>query len=612
MNTVKKNKPLTRAETRVRNALMRTVILLGIGVILVLGGMLWHHSRQVEPPPIQEADISPPVAVPSAEQQAVPRINFTDITQQAGIDFTHVNGAYGERLIPETIGSGAAFLDYDNDGDQDLFLVNFNYWSGHEGDSSPRHALYANDGQGRFVDVTKESGLGLSDYGMGVAVGDYDADGKIDLFLTTLGRNRLFHNQGGHFEEVTDIAGVAGAANDWSSSAAFFDYDRDGDLDLFVANYVNWSRKDDLEIDFRLTGLGRAYGAPNHFIGANNRLYRNEGDGRFSDVSRAAGIQIEEGASGKPVGKGLGVSPVDYDRDGWIDLIVANDTVRNFLYHNLGNGSFEEVGAFEGIAFDRNGKATGAMGIDSAYFRNDRDLGISIGNFANEMSSLFVTADGHPPFADEAVLEGLGPDTRQALTFGVFFFDADLDGRLDLLQANGHLEHEINKVQPSQHYAQPAQLFWNCGETCRNRFHKVREAGDLAQAMVGRGAAYADIDADGDLDVLITQNGRAAKLFRNDQLSGHHWLRLKLVGKGANLDAIGAQIELISGGVSQTRRVMPSRSFMSQVELPVTFGLGQSDRVGKLRITWPNGEQQDVSVQAIDSLLIVEQQGAKP
>lgn len=608
MNSVKKNKPLTRAETRVRNALIRSATLLVIGVILVLGIILWYQSRQVDDPPLQEAVISPPAAVPSTEKQAVPRIIFTDITQQAGIDFTHVNGAYGERLIPETIGSGVAFLDYDNDGDQDLFLVNFNYWPGHEGDSPAHHALYANDGQGRFTDVTAAAGLGLSDYGMGVAVGDYDADGRIDLFLATLGRNRLFHNQGGHFEEVTEIAGVAGAENDWSTSAAFLDYDKDGDLDLFVANYVNWSRKDDLEIDFRLTGLGRAYGAPNHFIGANSRLYRNEGDGRFSDVSRAAGILIEEGASGKPVGKGLGVSPVDYDRDGWIDLIVANDTVRNFLYHNLGNGSFEEIGAFEGLAFDRNGKATGAMGIDSAYFRNDQDLGVNIGNFANEMSSLFVTADGRPPFADEAVLEGLGPDTRQALTFGVFFFDADLDGRLDLLQANGHLEHEINKVQPSQHYAQPAQLFWNCGETCRQRFHKVSESGDLAQAMVGRGAAYADIDADGDLDVLITQNGRAARLFRNDQQSGHHWLRLKLVGKGANLDAIGARIELTAGDVRQTRRVMPSRSFMSQVELPVTFGLGQADRVEKLRIIWPDGDQQEVQVQAIDSLLIVKQQ----
>ncbi|MEN8176057.1 MAG: CRTAC1 family protein, partial [Pseudomonadota bacterium] len=558
------NRPsLTRAEQRVRSALIRSAIVAIILAALIFGLVLWHNARDRTSRPVVEAQVSTPVTASSTQPQAIPPIPFTDITREAGIDFLHVNGAYGERLMPETIGSGCAFLDYDNDGDQDLLLINFNDWPGHEGEATPRHALYANDGHGRFEEVTEQVGLAFSDYGMGVAVGDYDGDGWLDLYLTTLGKNRLLHNEGGHFREVTDKAGVAGGQNEWSSSAAFLDYDRDGDLDLFVANYVRWSRDDDLEIDFRLTGLGRAYGAPNHFIGANNRLYRSEGDGNFTDVSRTAGILIEDSVSGRPVGKGLGVSPVDYDRDGWIDLIVSNDTVRNFLYHNLGDGRFEEIGAFEGIAYDRNGKTTGAMGIDSAYFRNDRDLGIGIGNFANEMSSLFVSADGRPPFADEAVLEGLGPDTRQALTFGLFFFDADLDGRLDLLQANGHLEHEINKVQPSQHYAQPTQLFWNCGDDCRDRFHKLSESGDLSQPLVGRGAAYADIDADGDLDLLITQNGRQAKLFRNEQRSGHHWLRLKLIGKGANRDAIGARVELTAAGTTQTRRVMPSRGFMS-------------------------------------------------
>lgn len=608
MKAVKKNKPLTRAEARVRNALLRSAIIVLIIAVLIVTALVWYQSRDETDQPLVEAEVSTPVTQIDSRQQSIPHIPFTDITREAGIDFMHVNGAYGERLMPETIGSGVAFLDYDNDGDQDLFLVNFNYWPGHEEENTAQHKLYANDGKGHFSDVTAQAGLAFSDYGMGVAVGDYDGDGLVDLFLATLGRNRLFHNEGGHFIDVTETAGTAGDEQDWSSSAAFFDYDKDGDLDLFVANYVKWSRKDDLEIDFRLTGLGRAYGAPNHFIGASNRLYRNEGDGSFSDVSRAAGILVEDGVSAKPVGKGLGISPVDYDRDGWIDLIVANDTVRNFLYHNLGNGTFEEIGAFEGIAYDRNGKATGAMGIDSAYFRNDHDLGISIGNFANEINSLFVTANGQPPFADEAMLEGLGSDTRLALTFGVFFFDANLDGRLDLLQANGHLEHEINKVQPSQHYAQPAQLFWNCGDACRNHFHKVSESGDLKQPMVGRGAAYADIDADGDLDLVITQNGREARLFRNDQQSGHHWLRLKLIGRGANSDAIGAQIELTNSGVIQYRRVMPTRSFMSQMELPVTFGLGQAETVEKLVIIWPDGNEQDVPVPQVDKLLVVKQQ----
>ncbi len=603
------NKPsLTRAERRVRSALIRSAMVAVILAALIFGLVIWHNSRDRASQPVVEAEVSTPVTASSSQPRAIPRIPFTDITREAGIDFLHVNGAYGERLMPETIGSGGAFLDYDNDGDQDLLLINFNYWPGHEGEATPQHALYANDGHGQFDEVTEQVGLAFSDYGMGVAVGDYDGDGWIDLYLTTLGKNRLLHNEGGRFREVTDKSGVAGGQNEWSSSAAFLDYDRDGDLDLFVVNYVRWSKEDDLEIDFRLTGLGRAYGAPNHFIGSNNRLYRNEGDGTFTDVSRTAGILIEDSVSGRPVGKGLGVSPVDYDRDGWIDLIVSNDTVRNFLYHNLGDGSFEEIGAFEGIAYDRNGKATGAMGIDSAYFRNDRDLGIGIGNFANEMSSLFVTVDGRPPFADEAVLEGLGPDTRQALTFGLCFFDADLDGRLDLLQANGHLEHEINKVQPSQHYAQPAQLFWNCGDDCRRRFHKVSEAGDLTQPLVGRGVAYADIDADGDLDLLISQNGRRAKLFRNEQQSGNHWLRLKLTGKGNNRDAIGARVELTTAGTTQTRRVMPSRGFMSQVELPLTFGLGSADRVERLSIIWPDGEQQDVVVPQIDRLQVVNQQ----
>jgi hypothetical protein len=602
-----KHKPaLSPAETRVRQALIRSGgVLVGLA-ILIFSGVLWFRSERQEQPPLTNAEVALPASPISGEQGKPPRIPFTDITRAAGIDFMHINGAYGERLMPETIGSGVAFLDYDRDGDQDLLLINSSYWPGHVGTAQPHHGLYANDGAGRFQEVTEAAGLDFNDYGMGMAVGDYDGDGWVDLYLTNLGRNRLLQNTGGKFQEVTGQAGVAGETTDWSSSAAFFDYDRDGDLDLFVTNYVKWSREDDLQIDFRLTGLGRAYGAPTHFHGAHNRLYRNEGQGRFSDVSQEAGIRVEE--NGIPVGKGLGVSVVDYDRDGWLDLILANDTVRNFLYHNRGDGSFEEVGAFEGIAYDRNGKATGAMGIDSDYFRNDQELGIFIGNFANEMSSLFVTAAGRPPFADEAVLEGLGPDTRLALTFGVFFFDADLDGRLDLLQANGHLEHEINKVQPSQHYAQPAQLFWNCGDGCRSRFLKVEDCADLVQPLVGRGAAYADVDGDGDLDVAISQNGRRAVLLRNDQSSGNHWLRVKLTGLGANPDAIGARLELHAGGMTQTRRVMPARSFMSQVELPVTFGLGQATSVERLTVFWPDGSHQDVPVENVDSLLEITQQ----
>jgi hypothetical protein len=599
--------PLSRGEAVIRAAFRRSLVVIVVLAVVGAGLYLMLRNTPVEEQ-ITEARIEPPDPVVQSRGSRPPQVRFTDITREAGIDFIHVNGAYGERLMPETIGSGAAFIDYDNDGDQDLFLVNSSYWPGHEEPGTGAYqALYRNDGSGRFEDVTEESGLKFSAFGMGVAIGDYDNDGWTDLFLSAVGKNRLFHNEQGRFREVTDEANVGGGVDAWSSSAAFIDYDNDGDLDLFVGNYVKWSRRVDLEIDFRLTGLGRAYGAPNHFIGTNNSLFRNDGGGRFSDVSAVAGIEVNDPLSGLPQGKALGIAPVDYDHDGWIDLFVANDTTQNFLFHNLGNGGFEEIGAFEGVAFDRDGKATSGMGIDVAWFRNDRDLGVAVGNFANEMSSLYVTADGKAPFADEAVLEGLGAPSRLALTFGVLFLDYDLDGRLDLLQANGHLEHEINRVQPSQHYAQPAQLFWNCGDECQNRFVSAGNDGGLSQPLVGRAAAYADIDGDGDLDILITQNGGRPALLRNEQQLGNHWLQLRLVGRSANRSAIGARIELTANGVTQRRDLVPARSFMAQVELPVTFGLGQVAKVDSLLIQWPGGGRQELAVDRVDTTLRVEQ-----
>ena len=598
--------PRSEDEAVIRRAFLRSLLV--IALLLLGAALAWLLTRPSgQAPPVGGATSPPVPQAPVQPAVQAPAVHFTDITRDAGIRFTHVNGAYGERLMPETMGSGAAFLDYDNDGDQDLFLVNFRYWPDHPGDGVPTQALYRNDGNGHFEDVSEAAGLAVEAYGMGVAVGDYDGDGWTDLFLTSLKKNRLFRNRQGHFEDVTDSAGVGGQDDRWSTGAVFFDYDRDGDLDLFALNYVNWTRKADLEIDFRLAGLGRAYGAPTHFTGTDSYLYRNEGEGRFTDVSRAAGIQVHDAVSGLPVGKGLGVVPLDYDGDGWLDLAIANDTARNFLFHNRGNGTFEEVGAFEGVAYDTRGKATGGMGIDAAHYRNDADPGIVIGNFANEMSSLFVTADGKPPFADEAVLAGLGSASRLSLTFGVLFLDYDLDGRLDLLQANGHLEHEINKVQASQHYAQPAQLFWNCGDDCSVPLLPVAEPGDLSRPLVGRALTSADIDGDGDLDILISQNGRSAVLLRNDQQLGHHWLRLKLVGKAPNRDAIGASVTLTAGGVSQFRQVMPGRSYLSQVELSLTFGLGKRAAVDSIRITWPDGTGQTVVPDAVDTTLTITQ-----
>lgn len=596
---------MTRGEARIRRAFITSSAVVGAIAAVALAAYLLL-GRPPEQQTVEEARIETPVPVQIVGEP--PKVRFTDITQSAGIDFVHTSGAYGERLMPETIGSGAAFFDYDRDGDQDLLLVNSRRWTGHEdGRPQPTQALYANDGTGHFTDVTQQAGLALVTYGMGVAIGDYDGDGWDDIYLTSLESNHLLHNAHGRFENVTARAGVAGGEDTWSSSAAFLDYDRDGDLDLFVVNYVKWSRDIDLAIDFRLTGLGRAYGAPVNFVGTDDQLFRNDGSGRFEEVTSAAGIRVVDPVSGNPVGKGLGVVPVDYDGDGWLDLMVVNDTVRNFLFHNLGDGRFEEVGIFEGVAYDRNGKATSAMGVDAAHFRDDRDVGIAIGNFANEMASLFVTAEGRPPFVDEAVLEGLGPASRIPLTFGLVFLDYDLDGRLDLLLANGHLEHEINKVQQSQYYAQPPLLFWSCGETCAARFVPVDAAGDLSVPMVGRGISYADIDGDGDLDLLITQNGRRPALLRNDQATGHHWLRVRLVGRPPNTDALGASLELTAGGVTRIREHVSARGYLSAVEPTVTFGLGTAEQVDRLRITWPDGRIQTLMPDRVDTTLTVEE-----
>ncbi|MBT8136222.1 MAG: CRTAC1 family protein, partial [Gammaproteobacteria bacterium] len=426
---------------------------------------------------------------------------------------------------------------------------------------------------------------------VGVAAADYDGDGWRDIFIAAVGKNRLLRNiEGRGFVDVTAQAGVAGGDDDWSSSAAFLDYDRDGDLDLFVANYVAWSREIDFEVDYRLTGLGRAYGPPTNYGGTNSLLFRNDGDS-FTDVSAAAGIEVNNPATGLPMGKGLAVCLLDVDADGWLDVLVANDTVQNFLFRNNTDGTFSETGATVGVAYDNSGSATGAMGVDAAWFTNDEDIGIAIGNFANEMTSFYVAQGGSSLFTDEAIVSGIGPASRRALSFGVFFFDYDLDGQLDLLQTNGHVENEINTVQPSQNYEQPTQLFWNCGVDCPRPFVPVDSAGDLHQPVVGRGAAYADIDGDGDLDVLITQTGRRPLLLRNDQQTGNNWIRLQLNMPGANGDAIGALVEIEAGGGKQRQRLAPARSYLSQVELPLTFGLGDAGSAA-IRILWPDGTEQ--------------------
>jgi hypothetical protein len=596
-------------DTIIGQAIKWSLIVVG-GAAVLVGGMWLALQHDTPAPVVEDAATAAPHHIAEALDVQPPPVRFTDVTREVGVDFVHVNGAYGERLLPETMGGGVAFLDYDDDGLQDLLFVNSSTWPWRTQDvRHPTPALYRNRGDGSFEEVTEPTGLdSLSFYGMGAAVADINGDGYTDIFLSGVGPNRLLLNQEGkRFIDSTAEAGVAGADDAWSSSAAFFDYDRDGDLDLFVCNYVQWSRDIDLSVDYRLTGIGRAYGPPTNYAGTHSYLYRNNGDGTFSDVSAQAGIQVNNAATGLPAGKGLAVLPVDVDGDGWLDLVVSNDTVQNFLFMNKGDGTFEESGMAAGLAFDNSGKATGAMGIDAAVYNNDSAFAVAVGNFSNEMSSFYVARAGVPLFTDEAIVSGVGPKSRQALSFGLFFFDYDLDGRMDLLQTNGHVEDEINVVQPSQHYEQPTQLFWNCGPGCaRNYVHvPVEETGDLGLPIVGRGATYGDIDQDGDLDVVVTQVNRAALVLRNDQALGHHWLRVKVEGTGLNRDALGARVEVTAGDLSQTRWVMPSRSYLAQVELPLTFGLGEAPRVDRVQVTWPDGKTQGLTHVAADQMLVV-------
>lgn len=579
------------AQTHAGEARIRRALWWSLAIVVVLGGalagfLLLRGGAPAETPAALPAVPAPPTVSTDA---AAPALPFADVTAAAGIDFVHHSGAYGERLLPETMGGGVAFLDYDNDGDQDLLLVDSAAWPWRDARPAAGSRLYRNRGDGVFDDVSAAAGVDAPLYGMGVAVGDYDGDGRVDVYLTAVGRNRLLRNLGGErFADVTEAAGVGGAEEDWSTSAAFFDGDGDGDLDLFVCNYVAWSPGIDREVDFRLTGVGRAYGPPTDFPGADSTLYRNDG-GVFVDVSEEAGLQVRHPTTGAPVGKALAVRPLDVNGDGRLDLAVANDTVGNFLFVNQGDGRFRESGASAGFAFDTSGAATGAMGIDAARYANDGRVAVAIGNFANEMSSFYVQRPGESLFSDDAVVAGIGAPSRRALTFGLLFADVDLDGAADLIAANGHVEPEINRVQASQRYAQPAQLFWNCGAACDWRFAAADQVGDLATPLVGRGAAYADIDNDGDLDFAITQVGGRPALLRNDQRAGHHWVRLRLAAAPPNRDAIGAVATVYTGDATQTRMVMPARSYLAQVELPLTFGLGAAARVDEVTVRWPDG-----------------------
>lgn len=601
---------LERDDAVIGQALRWSLVVMCLAGLIVGGVWAWIQFR---PKPTNVTVIKSGGAQTREKTPTVlVTVPFKEITQSAGIDFVHVNGAEGEKLLPETMGGGCAFLDFDSDGDQDLLLVNSCNWpvNARDDGSPPTSALYRNDGHGEFTDVSATCGLAITCYGMGVAVGDYDNDGWVDVFITAVGLNHLFHNVEGKFVEVSQEAGVSGIPEQWSTSCAFVDYDNDRDLDLFVCNYVRWSREIDISLQCTLTGRGRAYCRPDVFQGAFPYLYRNDGAGKFTDVSRDAGIQATNPVTGNPLSKGLGLAPVDVDGDGLLDLIVADDTVQNLLFHNLGRGRFEEIGASRGIGFDTNGGARGAMGTDSAWFRNNDDLGVGFGNFANEQSALYVTHAHEMQFSDDANATGLGPPSKTRLKFGFFFFDYNLDGWQDVLTANGHIEPEISLIQESQQYEQPAHLFCNCGPQAPSEFALVPEGksgADFDRPLVGRGATFADIDGDGDLDVLLTGIASAPRLLRNDQQLGNHWLRLKLVGTKCNRDAIGARVEVQTHGLTQYRQVMPTRSYLSQSELTLTFGLGVAPKVERVTIHWPDGTRQELQDVPLDKEIRVEQ-----
>src|SRR4051794_7926955 len=514
--------------------------------------------------------------VASLGAQQTPGFTLVDVTASSGIRFTHNNGAFGRKYLPETLGSGAAFLDYDNDGRQDVLLVNGTSWPGQAGSKPTPSRLYRNEGSGRFTDVTRAAGLEADLYGMGAAAADYDNDGWEDVFITAVGQSHLFRNSGkGGFVDVTANAGL-GKRQGFSTSALWFDYDRDGWLDLLVCNYVKWTP--DSDVFCSVDGKQKSYCTPEAYRGTTTWLFRNRHDGTFEDVTAKAGLF-------DATSKSLGVTLLDYDLDVWPDLFVANDTQPNKLYRNNGNGTFTELGLKAGLAFSEEGRARAGMGVDAVDLDGSGRPAVAVTNFSGEMLGLF-RAESDGQYVDRAPGSDIGRATRQTLGWGCFFFDVDLDGQQDLLVVNGRLDAaRVANGAPADVAADTPHLFLNAS----GRFTDIaREAGaTFASPKMGRGAAFADIDSDGDLDTVITTNGGPVHLYRTDLAAGNRSVRLRLVGTASNRDGIGARATVRVGKASASRVVRTGSSYLSQSELPLTFGLGTAAKADDVTIVWP-------------------------
>jgi hypothetical protein len=510
-------------------------------------------------------------------------IHFSDITAQAGIHFTHNNGAFGKKWLPETMGPGCAFIDYDNDGYPDIILINGADFPGHPHAGATTLKLYHNNHDGTFTDVTRRAGLAIPMFGFGVAVGDYDNDGFDDIFVSALGQSHLFHNNGnGTFTDVTKLAGMWGPS-EFSTSAAWVDYDRDGKLDLVVANYVQWTEQGDLYCT--LDGAHKSYCTPESYKGTSVRLWHNLGNGKFEDATQAAGL-------GDPTSKSLGIAILDTNGDGWPDILIANDTQPNKLYLNRKNGTFEERGVPAGIGFGEDGVARAGMGVDAVDYDRSGRPSVLISNFANQMVSLYHN-EGNGLFVDEAPQSEVGRATLVTLGFGCFFFDYDNDGWPDIFVADGHIEDQVEKVQKRVSYAEPPHLFRNMGG---GKFTEVTEkmGKSFASPKVARAAAYGDIDNDGFLDVLLTTNAGPAYLFHNEGGTNHS-LRIKLVGTKSNRDGIGAVVRVNAGSDKQWKMVHSGSSYLAQSELVLTFGLGAQIKADNIEIQWPSGQVDKLS-----------------